>query len=161
MNPRVNRRPQIYFCGSVTGGRDQIAWYQIIVEEAEKYGNVLTKHIASPEITSLGETNISPREVWQRDRDWLARAEMVIAEVTQVSTGVGYEIGVAEGKLPILCLYREIPGKRLSGMLAGNPKVMVEKYATEEELRTAVGAFCVSCLRDPAEDPMGRGIFYS
>ena len=57
-------------------------------------------------------------------------ADAVIAEVSQPSLGVGYEIGVAEkiGK-PILCLFDESQSEfRLSAMLSGNPKVQVIRY---------------------------------
>ena len=38
---------------------------------------------------------------------------VLIAEVTQISMGVGYEIGRAleRGKIPILCLFRPASGK--------------------------------------------------
>ena len=60
--------------------------------------------------------------------EWLNESDMVIAEVTQPSLGVGYELGWAEGKKPIICLYREQEGKRLSAMISGNKNMTVFKY---------------------------------
>ena len=50
----------------------------------------------------------------------LARSDVVVAEVTQPSLGVGYEIGrtVELGK-PLLCLYRPVEGRLLSAMIRG------------------------------------------
>ena len=37
---------QIYFCGSICGGRGDLELYRRIIEQLEEYGEVLTKHIA-------------------------------------------------------------------------------------------------------------------
>ena len=53
--------------------------------------------------------------------NWLQECDVVVAEVTTPSLGVGYEIGSARlmGK-KILCLFRELTdGKRLSAMIDG------------------------------------------
>jgi hypothetical protein len=63
-------------------------------------------------------------------------ADLIIAEVTTPSLGVGYEIGVgrAMGK-DIFCLYRHREGKELSAMIAGDPELKVFKYGDENEAR--------------------------
>ena len=68
--------------------------------------------------------------------DWVKEADIIIAEVTTPSLGVGYEIGQAEsmGK-KIVCVYRKIEGKRLSAMIAGNSKMNIFEYATLEDLK--------------------------
>jgi nucleoside 2-deoxyribosyltransferase len=44
--------------------------------------------------------------IYERDVAWLRESDFVIAEVTQPSLGVGYELGFAEAiSKPILCLY--------------------------------------------------------
>ncbi|HTY39978.1 MAG TPA: nucleoside 2-deoxyribosyltransferase, partial [Candidatus Paceibacterota bacterium] len=49
--------------------------------------------------------------------------------------GVGYELGKAEVlDKPILCLYRPQPGKKLSAMLVGDPKIKVRDYQKLDEL---------------------------
>ncbi|KAF5897383.1 2'-deoxynucleoside 5'-phosphate N-hydrolase 1, partial [Clarias magur] len=50
--------------------------------------------------------------IYGRDMEWLAKSEVVVAEVTQPSLGVGYEIGQAVAmKKRILCLFRPSSGK--------------------------------------------------
>jgi nucleoside 2-deoxyribosyltransferase len=73
---------------------------------------------------------------------WLAGADLIVAEVSTPSLGVGYELGRAEalGK-PILCLYREQDGRRLSAMLSGNPNMAVVRYQTAEEAQTCIRSF--------------------
>ena len=55
-----------------------------------------------------------------RDVVLLTMCDVMVAEVTHPSLGVGYEIGraVELGK-PVLCLYRPLPRKKLSGLLRG------------------------------------------
>jgi hypothetical protein len=40
----------IYFCGSIRGGRQDVAIYQQIVACLKTYGIVLTEHVAFPEL---------------------------------------------------------------------------------------------------------------
>jgi nucleoside 2-deoxyribosyltransferase len=75
---------------------------------------------------------------------WLRSSDVVVAECSSVSLGVGYELGQAEalGK-PVLILYRSAlrqEGARLSAMLTGNPytKQRVVYYEDEEAARRAI-----------------------
>jgi len=40
----------IYFCGSIRGGRQDVGIYQQIVTCLKAYGRVLTEHVAFPEL---------------------------------------------------------------------------------------------------------------
>jgi len=64
---------------------------------------------------------------------WLEETDVVVAEVTGPSLGVGYEIGIAEtlGK-PILCLYEET-GKKVSAMILGNEGLTLRGYRAISE----------------------------
>uniref|UniRef100_A0A672NEP6 2'-deoxynucleoside 5'-phosphate N-hydrolase 1 n=1 Tax=Sinocyclocheilus grahami TaxID=75366 RepID=A0A672NEP6_SINGR len=37
----------IYFCGSIRGGRQDVSVYQRIVKKLQQYGTVLTEHVSS------------------------------------------------------------------------------------------------------------------
>jgi 2'-deoxynucleoside 5'-phosphate N-hydrolase len=121
---------KVYFAGSITGGRDdQEIYFKIINFLKEKGYAVLTEHIGDKNLSSSGETNFSSEEIFKKDLEWIKIADILIAEVTQVSLGVGYEIGFAEsiGK-KIICLYREGSEKKLSCMISGNKNVKVIRY---------------------------------
>ena len=62
--------------------------------------------------------------------------------MTIPSHGVGFEIASAQamGK-PVLCLYRSVPGRRLSAMLGGNPDLLCEEYAAAEDVRQILERF--------------------
>ncbi len=123
---------KIYFAGSIRGGRADVGIYMGIIEFLQKYGEVLTEHVGDPTLHARGEEREST-EIYERDMSWLESADVVIAEVTTPSLGVGYEIAKAENKKPVLCLFREGDGKRLSAMLDGNPNVTVKSYSTESD----------------------------
>jgi nucleoside 2-deoxyribosyltransferase len=128
---------KIYFAGSITGGRDDKDLYFEIIKVLGNFGTVLTEHIGNANLTSQGEvaTGRTPEYIFSRDVAWVAEADVLVAELTVTSLGVGYEIGFAEslGK-PILCLYRKAEGRRLSSMITGNSKLKVEYYQNVEEL---------------------------
>ena len=99
-----------------------------IISHLQKHGEVLTEHIGSASLTSMGEGGVTDSYIYERDMEWRNQADVVVAEVTQPSLGVGYELGWADGKKPIICLYREQEGKRLSAMLTGNKNLTVYNY---------------------------------
>lgn len=124
----------IYFAGSIRGGRDDQPLYLAIIKMLAEYGDVLTEHIGRKDLEETGE-KLSDKEIFDRDTDWIRKSTILIAEVTNPSMGVGYEIGLAEslGK-PIVCLYRKIEGKNISAMLKGNDKIMCIEYRVLEDL---------------------------
>jgi 2'-deoxynucleoside 5'-phosphate N-hydrolase len=125
---------KIYFACSITGGREFEAVYQTIVRAlVEDQHVVSTAHLAETGVTAL-EAGIEPREVYARDVDWIRDCDVLIAEVSVPSHGVGYEIGfsLALGK-PVLALYQD--GRKVSKMISGNPdpNLAVKRYSTTEE----------------------------
>ncbi len=119
----------IYFAGSIRGGRGDQAVYEEIIDRLRRYGTVLTEHVGDVNL-SLGGENAADCDIHDRDLDWLRSADVLVAEVTTPSLGVGYEIGRAvEWGKRVICLYRPADGKRLSGMIAGCNGVTVHEYA--------------------------------
>lgn len=129
---------QIYFAGSISSGRQDQGVYAQIIDLLKRHGTVLTEHFGSATLTAAGES-LTDREIHDRDVEWLRAADIMVAEVTTPSLGVGYEIGrcVDWGK-HVVCLYRPSAGRRLSGMIAGSPGVAVVHYEAVSEL---VGQF--------------------
>ncbi|XP_056408909.1 2'-deoxynucleoside 5'-phosphate N-hydrolase 1 [Hyla sarda] len=128
----------VYFCGSIRGGREDRALYERIIRLLKRYGTVLTEHIASPEISEAGEDAREDGDKFIHDRDvaWLQQADVVVAEVTQPSLGVGYELGRAVTiNKKILCLFRASSGRVLSAMIRGaddGRSVLVRDYEPQD-----------------------------
>jgi nucleoside 2-deoxyribosyltransferase len=124
----------IYYACSITGGRDFETVYQTITKAlAEDNHEVPTAHLAESGVTVL-EAAIDPLEVYARDVEWIRASDVLIAEVSAPSHGVGYEIGFALGLgKRVLALYEE--GRKVSKMLSGNPdsNLKVASYKSPEE----------------------------
>ncbi len=132
----------IYFACSITGGRDFESVYQVITRAlAEGNHHVPTAHLAEPGVASL-EAVIDPVEVYTRDTAWIRESDILIAEVSVPSHGVGYEIGYALGLgKPVLALYQQ--GRKVSKMISGNPdpNLSVKCYEDPEQAVEIIRSF--------------------
>lgn len=143
---------KIYFAGSIRGGRDDKELYSLIIELLSTYGQVLTEHVGNKNLTAYGEERPSDRYIYHRDMNWLETADVIIAEVTTPSLGVGYEIAKAEEwKKKILCLYRETEGKRLSAMISGSEKLVIKKYESINDLKDIFEVFFETSIKNEWE----------
>jgi 2'-deoxynucleoside 5'-phosphate N-hydrolase len=125
----------IYFAGSVRGGRAMQPWYAQMVRGLEQYGTLISAHTAEEDLTRAGETDLRNIEIWSRERERVALADVVVADVTQASLGVGYLVAYASslGKRTI-ALVHGTNAHNLSAMIAGDKNVEVHTYATEAAL---------------------------
>jgi 2'-deoxynucleoside 5'-phosphate N-hydrolase len=137
---------KIYFACSIRGGREDAKTYAALVGHIQARAVVLTEIFADGKLTSQG-MNKPSKDIWRTDTDWIKEADAVIAEVTNPSLGVGYEISLAEtlGK-PILALFRNDSDKKLSAMIAGAPGVTVANYVTITEANLAIDEFLNSLV---------------
>ena len=133
---------KIYFAGAIRGGRDDAKIYENIIEYLNKIGQVLTEHVGNLDFDRKGEKNSKDTTIYKRDIEWLKSADVIVAEVTTPSLGVGYELGIAEklGK-PILCLYNFNEDKRLSAMIKGNKQFICLEYKNLSEVQSAIDGF--------------------
>ncbi len=132
---------KIYLAGSIRGGRDDKELYNSIITMLKNFGTVLTEHIGDQNLLATGE-NLSDTEIFERDMNWIKESDIVVAEVTTPSLGVGYELGQAEAmKKPVLCIYRHIDGKRISAMISGNSHFETAVYSNVENARQIVEHF--------------------
>lgn len=151
------RRPRIYFGGSIRGGRRDRETYHGLIRHLRGFGDVLTEHVGEETLTVLGEEGMPDDAIYRRDVEWIRVADVVIAEVTRPSLGVGYEIARAEAlDKPILCLYCPSSGARLSAMVAGNPRLVVREYSGLEEASRHLDRFLGSLGISPraASNPL-------
>ena len=111
---------KIYFACSITGGRDDEDIYQQLVGTLLSMEvDVPTAHISETGIEEL-DAREDPSDIYYRDVSWIEESDLLIAEVSTPSHGVGYEIGYAlDLNKPVLCLYRQ--QVVISKMILGNP----------------------------------------
>jgi nucleoside 2-deoxyribosyltransferase len=144
----------IYFGGSIAGGRQYLATYQRIVAYLKARGHrVLTEHIVKPDVLEW-EKGFTAEQIYTRDIRWLKECDCMIAEVSNPSLGVGYEICYAlRINKPVLCLYRE--GIFLTRMLTGNTAdgLLVKEYEEDREWKEIIDMFLGKVNHDAAASP--------
>jgi 2'-deoxynucleoside 5'-phosphate N-hydrolase len=123
----------IYFSGSISGGRADAALYLRIVEALEADGHrVIAGAVTAANIGNEGES-LPPAAIFDRDLGGVAASDVVVAEVSMPSIGVGYEIAAARYRygIPVICLYRPAYTRRCSAMVAGDRAIETIEYTDE------------------------------
>ena len=119
---------KIYMSGSIYGGTEKIDTYKKLIEALKNYGEILDDQIA--------DENTIAKEVFQNDEDIykdleakLKIADVIFAEVSIPSLGVGYELGFADklGKR-IIAIYDETYTPKVSTMIRGNKRIKLIPY---------------------------------
>lgn len=125
---------KIYFAGSIRGGRIDATLYHSIIEFMQRTDTVLTEHVGSSKLNLLEQGRSRDALIYDRDTAWLQECDVVIAECTCPSLGVGYELAYAEhlGK-PCHIFYNKTK-TQLSAMLTGDAYFQIHPYEREEEI---------------------------
>lgn len=123
---------KVYFAGSIRGGRVDATLYHRIIEYMQLTDTVLTEHVGSSTLNLVEQGRSRDALIYDRDTAWLRECDVVIAECTCPSLGVGYELAYAEhlGK-PIHIFYNKSK-TQLSAMLTGDPYFQIHPYEKEE-----------------------------
>ncbi|MEA3469936.1 MAG: nucleoside 2-deoxyribosyltransferase [Thermodesulfobacteriota bacterium] len=131
----------IYFAGAIRGGREDAELYATLIQFLKTCSTVLTEHVGNDALLDK-ELFLSEEEIFDRDIQWLEQADVLIAEVSTPSLGVGYELAVAEKLgIPCCCLFRKQQHRTLSAMIAGNPFFKVIVYEDSTEAVTRISTF--------------------
>src|SRR3954469_15185717 len=130
-------KPQtIYFAGAISGGRGDVALYRQIIAALKADGHpVPAGAVAAEHVPASGET-LDSCAIFDRDLAWIAAADVLVAEVSMPSTGVGYEIASARYKygIPVICLYRPAHTARCTAMVAGDRGIELIEYSEPSDL---------------------------
>lgn len=123
---------KFYFAGAIRAGSEKLDIYIKINELLEKYGEILDKHVAKHNVNKI-ENNKSLEEIYRRDITWIKECDVLVAEVSIPSLGVGYEVSYAEnlGKR-IICIYDT--SVNISAMIGGNKYLELIKYEDSDDL---------------------------
>lgn len=125
---------KIYISGSIYGGTQKIETYKILIKELEKYGEVLDKQVAD-ENTIANEAFQTDEEIYTDLEEKLKIADIIFAEVSIPSLGVGYELGFAD-KLnkKIIAIYDQNYTEKVSTMIRGNKRIELIPYKDIREI---------------------------
>jgi len=131
---------KIYFSASIDGAKGDDEFNTAVITHLKRYGSVLSELFFSKEKRKI--ENLSVKEIHDMDLAWVEEADLIVAEVSAPSLGVGYEIKHAlhKGK-KVLCLWKKIDQKNLSMMISGAPGVRIISYNDKEHALKEIDDF--------------------
>lgn len=116
---------KIYLACTVRGDRGGLAGARALADLLERAGHtVMTRHLLADDVEAV-ESALSEREVFERDVRWLDTADLLVAEASGSSYGVGFEVGYVLGRSAqsgqrVVLLYDAARAPHVSRLIAGN-----------------------------------------
>ena len=129
---------KVYFAGSIRGGRADADLYKRMIAYIKRSCTVLTEHVGDLSLSKLEDAPNRDVAIYNQDTAWLRESDLVIAECTTPSHGVGYELARARDMGKEVHIFYDLTRGRLSAMLAGDRYYILHPYATHEELFEAL-----------------------
>ena len=138
---------KIYFAAPIRGDRSKIKTNRFIVEFIREFNHeILTGHtVKKKEKLVEIENNFGHANIYQRDMSWLKECDLMIAEASAPSFGVGYEVGYLLGinnlfnkkNRKVIILYDKNIKEKVSALAVGNTdsNAIVYGYENEEDIR--------------------------
>lgn len=130
---------KIYFSGSIYGGRQKLDTYKKLVKELQKYGEVLDAEVADDNVL-IDEEGKNDNEIFENLESKLNQADLIFAELTVTSLGVGYELGYADkSDKRIIGIYDTTVTPKITTMLRGNKRLKIIPYEDINEILSNLG----------------------
>lgn len=131
---------KIYFAASVTDKTANIRLYNQIIKHLTLYGMVLNEKIGNKNFWKKRQKiAFSKEQAHDFDLKLLLESDVVVAEITIPSLGVGYELGraVEKGK-SVLCLYNKQSENKISAMIMGSCGIVIRPYETLSDIKLLI-----------------------
>lgn len=129
---------KIYFGASVSAGRKYLKQSQLIVKTLKElnHNKILSEHVTDPQL--VPGHGLDPQKLFNQQIQTLAKADLMIAEVTQPSWGTAFLMEHAlENGIPVLALFYKDNHGKLSLMVEGHPQLYTDHY-NEDNLKTVL-----------------------
>jgi hypothetical protein len=148
---------RIYLACTVRGDRSRLDAARLIAQRLTALGHeILTTHLLSENVDQA-EATVGNTEVFERDLGWLDACDVLVAEASGSTYGVGFEVGYIVGRAPqtgqrACVLYDAQREHAVSRMLSGNtaPACRVLAYHGLDELAAFIDRELGSPQRSPA-----------
>lgn len=140
----MTRTKRVFFSCSMRGGYSRVTQAELrkildIIESLDL--ELISRHQTSENFIE-NESRLTNKEIHDRDYRWLQEADIVIAEITNPSLGVGAEIADAiQLGIPVLAVYRKKYEHLISAYISGKAGVVCKAYSDYGELRAKIKEF--------------------
>jgi nucleoside 2-deoxyribosyltransferase len=138
----------IYLACTVRGDRGRVSAARALCAQLQARGHtVLTTHLLADDV-ERAESASTERQVYERDVAWLEACDLLVAEASGSSYGVGFEVGYVLGRSAhtrqrVLVVFDRARQPDLSRLIVGNahPRCTTVSYADTAELLRSVDAY--------------------
>jgi nucleoside 2-deoxyribosyltransferase len=116
---------RIYLACTVRGDRGGVEAGRAIARRLHELGHeVMTTHLLADD-ADRAESQLTEEAVFRRDLEWLSACDLLIAEASGSSYGVGFEVGYVIGRAPqthqrVVLLYDRKRHHAISRLITGN-----------------------------------------
>ena len=116
---------RIYLACTVRGERGGVLAGRAIGRRLQEHGHeVLTTHLLADDV-ERAESQLTEEQVYRRDLEWLSRCDVLVAEASGSSYGVGFEVGYLLGRARqtgqrVLLVYDAARRDVVSRLITGN-----------------------------------------
>ncbi|HZT78494.1 MAG TPA: nucleoside 2-deoxyribosyltransferase [Vicinamibacterales bacterium] len=132
---------KIYLACTVRGDRGGVEAGRAIARHLQQHGHdVLTLHLLADDVDTA-EAALTEDAVFRRDLDWLSSCDLLVAEASGSSYGVGFEVGYVLGRAGqtgqrVLLVYNRARHGAISRLITGNGDGACQTfgYASVDEL---------------------------
>lgn len=134
------------FCPiAIHGGRRNILYCKILVRRIQERGHTVLNASVIDNDALEKEALLPPKKIHDQCKQWIEKADIVIAEVTTPSLGVGMELEYALAqKKKLYALYVRQYDTLISLMVKGNQRMRLQSYANADELKQLVDTILAS-----------------
>jgi 2'-deoxynucleoside 5'-phosphate N-hydrolase len=138
---------RIYLGVTVRGDRSAVDAARYVARRLEERGHdILTAHLLLDDVEGV-EQSRSDREIYLRDMAWVESCDVLVAEASGSSYGVGFEVGYLLGRAPqtgqrAIVMYRRDRHSVISRLITGltSEQGSVFPYESEADLDGVVNA---------------------
>ncbi len=131
----------VYLACTVRGDRGGVLAGRAICARLQSLGHeVLTTHLLADDVEAA-ESRLTAADVYRRDLEWLTQCDVLVAEASGSSYGVGFEVGYVLGRAAasgqrVVLLYDAARRDKVSRLIAGNcdPACTTFEYTSIDEL---------------------------
>ena len=132
---------RVYLACTVRGDRSGVLAGRAICERLQHHGHeVLTTHLLADDVEGA-ESQLTEEQIYRRDLDWLTSCDVLVAEASGSSYGVGFEVGFVLGRAHqtgqrVLLLYNTERRHAISRLIIGNcdPACTTVGYTSIDDL---------------------------
>jgi nucleoside 2-deoxyribosyltransferase len=124
----------IYLACTVRGDRGGVLAGRAICDRLQRHGHrVLTTHLLADDVETA-ESKLTAEAVYRRDLAWLTGCDVLVAEASGSSYGVGFEVGYVLGRAAssgqrVVLLYDAARQGKVSRLIAGNCDANCDTFA--------------------------------